>query len=129
MANKSRTGELEMVNELVARITKGEIELPPGYVPPKVRAQTESFTSTRKATYRGRKISICTTYRIEIDGTPLMAHIGVMNDGTVHCHGLPNYSFSSAINLARAIIDTEHLSDVIQDEIGVSKGHDGGHNK
>ena len=59
-----------------------------------------SFSTTRKAVHRGRKITVRTTYRIEIDGEPLSVHVSVSDDGTVHCHGLPNYSFASAVDMA-----------------------------
>ncbi|MEM7059254.1 MAG: hypothetical protein AAF557_16850 [Pseudomonadota bacterium] len=78
----------------------------------------KSFTSTREAHHRGRKIKIKTTYRIEIDDSPLMLHTMVMDDGTVHCHGLPNYSFPSAIDLAKSIIDASRLAHYETDDIG-----------
>lgn len=77
-----------------------------------------SFTSTRSARYQGRKIKIKTTYRIEIDGEPLTLHTVVTDDGKVHYHGLPNYAFSSALDMAKAIIDAARHIPTIDDELG-----------
>lgn len=77
-----------------------------------------SFTSTRSALYHGRKTKIKTTYRIEIDGEPLSLHTVVTDDGNVHYHGLPNYAFASALDMAKAIIDAARHIPVIDDELG-----------
>jgi hypothetical protein len=61
--------------------------------------------SVREATYRGHHIVIRTTYRIEVDGTPVQGHLGVTNDGRVHYHALPNIDFASAVDLAKQLID------------------------
>lgn len=92
---------------------------PTGYKPGSGHdGHKKSFTSTRSAIYHGRKIKIKTTYRIEIDGEPLTLHTVVTDDGRVHYHGLPNYAFVSAIDMAKAIIDAaRHIPDV-EDEIG-----------
>ncbi|MEX0276793.1 MAG: hypothetical protein AB3N19_04680 [Ruegeria sp.] len=104
----------------------GELELPAGAMSGAGHhGHQKSFTSTRTAVHRGKKIKIKTTYRIEIDGQPLTLHTMVMDDGTVHCHGLPNYSFPSAIDLARSIIDASRLAPVVSDELG-SGDHDHG---
>ena len=104
---------------------------PDGYIPGSVHhGREETFASTRTALHRGHRIEIVTTYRIEIDDEPLTLHTMVMDDGTVHCHGLPNYSFPSAIDLAKSIIDTAGLAKMDVDEIGAGNGdrhHDGGH--
>lgn len=98
---------------------------PTGYKPGSGHhAHQKSFTSTRTALYHGRKIKIKTTYRIEIDGEPLTLHTVVTNDGKVHYHGLPNYAFASAIDMAKAIIDAARHIPVIDDELGGPDGHD-----
>ena len=113
----------------------GEFHPPSGYKEGgNHHSHQKSFTSTRKATHRGKTIKIRTTYRIEIDGEPLSVHTMVMNDGTVHCHGLPNYAFSSAVDMAKAIIDAERLAHYERDDLGSShdddhaSGHHGSHN-
>ena len=60
----------------------------------------------REAEYNGHKIVVKTTYRIEVDGTPVTGHMGVSNDGQVHYHAVPNMSFASAIDLVKVLIDT-----------------------
>ncbi len=105
----------------------GNLYLPSGFSPDAGHhGHRESFTSIRTAEHRGRKIKIRTTYRIEIDGEPLTMHTMVMDDGSVHYHGLPNYSFPSAIDLVRSIIDAERLAPMVRNELG-SEGddHDG----
>lgn len=114
-------------------LNPGDFRPPDGYEPGSGhRGHQKSFTSTRTALHRGRKIKIRTTYRIEIDDEPLALHTLVMDDGTVHCHGLPNYSFPSAIDLAKSIIDAAGLAHIDVDEIGggnhLAGGHHGSHN-
>ena len=60
----------------------------------------------RKAEHHGHHILVRTHYEIEVDGHRLMGHMGVTNDGHVHYHPLPNWSFTSAIDLVRQLIDT-----------------------
>lgn len=61
--------------------------------------------SVRTDEYRGHRIVVRTTYRIEVDGKQVMGHMGVTNDGHVHYHPVPNLSFASAIDMVKAIID------------------------
>jgi hypothetical protein len=63
-------------------------------------------TTVRKDTYKGHAIEIRTTYEITIDGTPVLGHLEVANNGNVHYHPVPNYSSESAIDLLRHVIDT-----------------------
>ncbi len=103
-----------------------EFQTPPGYKGQKGHGHATSFSTTRKAVHKGRSISVRTTYRIDIDGEPLTMHTTVLDDGTVHCHGLPNYSFASAVDLARAIVDAAPLAHVAYDALG-GDGQDGDH--
>ncbi len=59
----------------------------------------------REETYRGHEIVVRTRYSIEVDGRPVTGHMGVTNDGQVHYHPLPNYSFASAIDLVKRLIE------------------------
>ncbi|GAA1190444.1 hypothetical protein F4556_000771 [Kitasatospora gansuensis] len=61
--------------------------------------------SVREDEYQGHRIVITTSYEITVDGRPLTAHIGVSNDGEVHCHALPAYQVLSAVDIVRALID------------------------
>jgi hypothetical protein len=55
----------------------------------------------------------------------------VLDDGTVHCHGLPNYSFPSAVDMAKSVIDAARLAHYETDDLGqggcdgdADEGHD-----
>ena len=61
--------------------------------------------SVRTEEYRGHHIVVKTQYDIEVDGQPVMGHMGVTNDGHVHYHPVPNLSFASAVDMVKAIID------------------------
>ena len=61
--------------------------------------------TVREDEHDGHKIVVRTTYRIEVDGKPLQAPIGVDNDGNLHCHSIPNYQFDSAIDMVKSLID------------------------
>ena len=61
--------------------------------------------SIREAEYKGHKIIIRTTYEITVDGQPVTGHINVSNDGDVQYHAIPNFSFGSAVDLVRKLID------------------------
>ena len=100
------TGEsLTALQEMLVPFKEGTIKLPKGCVFPEHKDHPETTTTTRTAIHRGKKIEVETTYRILIDGEPLRAHVSVLEDGRVHYHGLPNYSFTSALDLARKTID------------------------
>ncbi len=60
--------------------------------------------SVREDTYRGHKITIRTSYAIEVDEKPIEGHIEVTNGGQVHYHALPNYTFDSAMDLVKKLI-------------------------
>ena len=60
---------------------------------------------TREADYKGHHIVVRTTYQVEVDGKPLMGHMGVSNDGDVHYHPVPNLQFASALDMVKKIID------------------------
>ena len=67
---------------------------------------------TRETDYRGHHIIVRTKYEVEIDGQPLMGHLGVNDLGSVHYHPIPNLSFGSALDMVKKIID------VFPDEFG-----------
>lgn len=91
---------------LVNPIKSGKLPLPDGYQMPSKHGHQRSFKTVRKATYRRSDIRVETTYKITIDGQPLQRHTMVLDDGTVHCHDFPNYSFPSAMDMVRKIIDS-----------------------
>jgi hypothetical protein len=63
------------------------------------------FQSVREIEYKGHKIAIYTQYEIRVDGRPFTGHVYVDNSGKVSAHALPNYSFASAVDLIKKIID------------------------
>ena len=73
----------------------------------KIHDHGGSFTTTRETTYRDRNIKIETTYSIIIDRQPVMANIEVLDNGAVRCHALPNYSFRSALGVAKKLVDID----------------------
>jgi hypothetical protein len=62
--------------------------------------------SVRTAEHNGHSIIVRTRYQIEVDGRPLMSPLIVDNFGRVAGHALPNYSFLSAIDFVKQLIDT-----------------------
>ncbi len=84
---------------------------------PASRKPKTSHASYRDTIYRGHKIRIRTSYRIEIDGEPMTVPVMVSDEGWVHCHGIPNYAAPSALDLVRRIIDTTP-AELPPDEIG-----------
>ena len=63
------------------------------------------FQSVREVEYNGHKITIYTQYQIKVDGKSFGGHIYVDNKGKVSAHALPNYSFVSAVDLVKKMID------------------------
>ena len=63
------------------------------------------FQSVREAEHKGHKIAIYTQYEIRVDGEPFTSHVYVDNTGKVSTHALPAYSFVSAVDLVKKIID------------------------
>jgi hypothetical protein len=63
------------------------------------------FQSVREVEYKGHKIAIYTQYEIRVDGEPFTSHVYVDNTGKVSTHALPAYSFVSAVDLVKKIID------------------------
>lgn len=63
------------------------------------------FTSVREINYKNHKIVVKTSYEIEVDGKAMNSQIYVDNNGKVSSHVMPNYSFTSTIDLIKKIID------------------------
>jgi hypothetical protein len=71
----------------------------------KMKMARHGAESVREADYKGHHIVIRTTYRVEVDGKPIMGHFGVDNNGQVHYHAIPNMAFTSAIDLVKTLVD------------------------
>lgn len=76
--------------------------------------------SIRETTYNGHRIVVRTSYKIEVDGKPVLGHLGVTDDGQVHYHPIPNIALPSALDMVKRIID------VFPDEFPKGKGSKGG---
>ena len=109
------------------KIVDGELELPDGYQVPGHAHGGDSFTTVRESNYRCRAIRVETTYRITIDGEPLKTHTMVMDDGSIMCHGLPNYTFPSAVEMVQSLVDATIEIDRPEDELGDKNAITGGH--
>ena len=123
IANEDR-----LLNRLSTSLLKeGKLPLPQDYSIPAHKAHKSSFKTTRKSEYRAKSIKIETTYKISIDDEPLLSHTMVMDDGSVHCHDFPNYSFPSAVDMAKKIIDADIDFVAPDDELSCqSHSHHGG---
>ena len=60
---------------------------------------------TRETEYKGHHIVVRTKYEVEVDGKPVMGHMGVNDEGSVHYHPIPNLRFDSALDMVKKIID------------------------
>jgi hypothetical protein len=83
--------------------------------------------TVRTARYRDHDITVRTTYLIEIDGRPIGGHLFVTNSGDVQIHALPNYTFPSAVDMARQLIDAFPESFAAEDPPGEHADHEHGH--
>jgi len=64
------------------------------------------LVSVREVEYKGHKIVIRTAYEIKVNGKALSGHLFVDNSGRVYSHAMPTYSFPSAVDLVKNLIDT-----------------------
>ena len=69
-------------------------------------AHDHPVETVRTAIHHGHRIVVRTRYSVEVDGRPLDGHLAVTDDGSVHYHTLPNYSFGSALDLVKQVIDS-----------------------
>jgi hypothetical protein len=100
----------------------------PAYVDPHAGHQT---TSVREFTYGGHVGRIITTYRIEVDGQEVHAHLSVDEDGRVFTHALPFVTYASAVELMKDVIraysdDFSRTGNSDHDH-GMGHDHDMGH--
>lgn len=91
----------------------------PSYVTPHAGHEA---TAVREFSHAGHNVKIITTYRVEVDGQPVRAHLSVDEDGRVYTHATPFVTYASANDLMKAVIDT--YPDSFSGQAG---RHDGGH--
>ena len=99
-----------MDDKETARIREKIGDLSTGFAkdmtPPEIAGgEGHSMANVRRFLHKGRECVIETHYKILVDGEPLAGHLSVDERGGVHHHGLPNYSFSSAVDLVRTVLD------------------------
>jgi hypothetical protein len=80
-------------------------------------AEDGTSTSVREFEYRDHRARIETTYRITIDGAPLVGHVEVLPSGQVHYHRFPQYAPNSAVDVVKAVIDTLWEKAAVPDEL------------
>ena len=84
-----------------------------------------SATTVRTATHNGHEIRVETTYTVTIDGEPLPGGLEVLDNGSVHYHGLPQYTMASALDMVRRVVDYFGTERPAVDELGGDgHGHD-----
>ena len=74
----------------------------PTYITPHAGHDT---TAVREFAHGGHVVTIITTYRVEVDGHPIQAHLSVDEDGRVFTHATPFVTYASAVDLMKAVID------------------------
>lgn len=110
--------------EEVAQFLKQEtFDFPPGCTPNAAHHHGDAYTSIRTSEHQGKTIEIHTTYKILIDGKPMQTGAMALNDGKVHSHDLPQYAFSSAIDMAKSLIDLSNKT-LPEDELMSLYGDD-----
>lgn len=110
------------INEVIAPMRAGTYDVTGGLAP---TAHDHQPVSVRSAEHNGHRIEIETTYRVRIDGQEFPDPIHVQDDGTVHYHGLPQYSSASAVDLLKVIVD--NMADDADVPPLIGRGDGGGH--
>ena len=124
---KKKRGVRPNTGHLTTAIKSKKLQLPEGYSPDADHSHGDTFTSVRQTTYKGKTIRVETTYRITIGGESVRVHMKALDDGSVHSHSFPNYSFRSAMDLARKLVDFSEMEEP-EDELGAhGSGSHGGH--
>lgn len=76
-------------------------------------AHGEHQAGVRAFEYRGHTVRIRTRYEIHIDDEIWNQDVLVDDDGTVHYHGLPQYSVASAVDLLKGVIDAAYAAPAV----------------
>lgn len=74
----------------------------PAYINPHAGHEA---TGIREFSHNGHTVRVITTYRVEVDGNPVRAHLSVDEDGQVYTHATPFVTYTSATDLMKAIIE------------------------
>lgn len=97
------------INHAIAAMRAGEYDVTGGLAP---TDHDDHSVSVRSAEHNGHTIRIETTYRILIDDEVFPDPIHVQDDGSVHYHGLPQYSTASAVDLLKVVVDNMSDADL-----------------
>lgn len=86
-------------------------------------------TAVREFSHAGHVVKIITTYRVEVDGRPVQAHLSVDEDGRVYTHATPFVTYSSAVDLMKSVVDAYPTAFADAGGHGghPDDGHDDGH--
>ena len=96
----------------------------PEYVDPHAGHEAKTV---REINHKGHVVRIVTTYQVEVDGSPVQAHLFVDDAGQVHTHATPFVSYGSALDLMTAVIDAYPESFAKGDEGGGEHTDHSGH--
>jgi hypothetical protein len=112
--------------KLAAAVSKLNVTAPPRPTEHTQHADHGTLaTSVRTAQHQGHTLEVTTTYRFTVDGQQVIGHFSVDNAGKVHCHDLPNYAFSSALELGKRLVELMPRGEPIADELnGPQPEHD-----
>ena len=81
-----------------------------------IHDEIDHEAGVRVVDYRDHTVEIVTHYEISIAGEPWEQPVYVMDDGTVHYPGLPQYNVASAVDLMKGVIDAAYAApDVVLD--------------
>lgn len=72
----------------------------------KLHTSHSTHPNIRIAEHSGHHVELETIYRITVDGKRLKIPLMVDPDGQVHCHAVPNYQLSSALDMIKVVIDS-----------------------
>jgi hypothetical protein len=91
------------LDRMLEPLRSGVIDIAGGIEPLAHDHGGDDSLSVRTAEHAGHSIRVETRYRVFIDGVLFPDPIHVNDDGTVHYHGLPQYSLPSALELCKLI--------------------------
>ncbi|MCW5601361.1 hypothetical protein [Nitrosomonas sp.] len=83
-------------------------------------------TAVREFMHEGHAVKIITSYRVEVDGQPVRAHLSVDEDGQVYTHATPFVTYASAVDLMKTLINA-YPDSFSSNDIGHEKHHNHSH--
>jgi hypothetical protein len=80
-------------------------------------------TAVREFMHEGHIVKIITSYRVEVNGQPVRAHLSVDEDGQVYTHATPFVTYASAVDLMKTVIDS-YPDSFSSNDVGHGEHHD-----